>query len=403
MMPFSDSDKVLMQRALEHARATLGLASPNPQVGCVIARDGEIVGEGAHRYDLRDHAEVVALRQAGERARGATAYVTLEPCSHFGRTGPCANALRDSGVVRVVAATLDPNPRVAGGGMGILQHAGIVAEHGLLEDEARAINDAFARFITSGMPLVTLKSALSVDGRLAPLPVHRPANAPFWLTGTAAREEVHSFRHANDAILTGIGTVLADDPLLTDRSGRPRRRRLLRVVLDTDCRIPLTSRLVESADEDLLILCAPNAPEAAKRALRQRGAEVQTVPLLHGARHGNAAGRLDLTAALKLLGERDILSMLLEAGPGLNAAFLNAGLVDKAILFFAERELGDLSIPFADAANSPFALIERMERLDRCDFVGEDPNGNRQIDACVRGVLRDPWKGSFELTPPPTR
>ncbi len=390
-----------MQRALELARAMLGVTSPNPQVGCVLAHSNVVVGEGAHRYDLRDHAEVAALKQAGESARGATAYVTLEPCSHHGRTGPCANALLDAGVTRVVAATLDPNPLVAGSGMAILERGGLIAEHGLLQTEARAINDAFARWILTSLPLVTLKSALSVDGKLAPLPVHRAPGAPFWLTGTAARDEVHRFRHANDAILTGIGTVLADDPLLTDRSNLLRRRRLMRVVLDTQCRTPLGSRLVESANDDLLVLCARTAPNDRQRALRQRGVQVETVPVLSPAERGETGGKpeLDLRAAMKRLGELECLSVLLESGPGLNAAFLAAGLVDKAVLFFSETELGDDAVPFADPAHSPFSLIEQLSNVDRCDFLSEGSSGKRHLDACVRGTLHDPWAETFRLTP----
>ncbi len=399
-----------MERALALAKSTLGLASPNPQVGCVLAHGNVIVGEGTHRYDLRDHAEIVALKQAGDAARGATAYVTLEPCSHYGRTGPCANALIDAGVSRVVAATLDPNPHVAGQGMGRIANARVVAEDGLLQPAARALNDAFARHILTGLPLVTLKSALSVDGRLAPLPIHRPAGSPFWLTGTAAREEVHRFRHANDAILTGIGTVLADDPILSDRSNLQRRRRLLRVVLDTQCRTPLASRLVESANDDLLIFCATTAPNDRQRALRQRGVRVEALPVLRPEQRAGsglllsndtvptARPELDLRAALKRLGELDILSVLLEAGPGLNAAFLNAGLVDKVVLFFAETELGEASIPFADAAHNPFALIEQLQAVDRCDFQ-HDAEAGRSVDACVRGTLHDPWAETFTLTP----
>ena len=400
-----------MARALELAKGTLGLASPNPQVGCVLAHGNVMVGEGAHRYDLRDHAEVVALKQAGEQAAGATAYVTLEPCSHSGRTGPCANALIDAGVARVIAATLDPNPLVAGQGMARIANAGITAEHGLLQAEARAMNDAFARHILTGMPLVTLKSALSVDGRLAPTPVQRTANAPFWLTGTAAREEVHRFRHANDAILTGIGTVLADDPVLSDRSNLQRRRRLLRVVLDTQCRTPASSRLVESANDDLILFCSSNAPSDKQRALRQRGVRVETMPVLKPEERASSAvldepanatqrPELDLRAVLKRLGELEILSVLLESGPGLNAAFLSAGLVDKVVLFFAETELGEASIPFADAANNPFTLIEQLQNIDRCDFVHETTGGARGVDACVRGTLHDPWAETFALTPP---
>lgn len=402
-MEFTATDRAHMERALALANATLGLTSPNPQVGCVLAHDNVMVGEGAHRYDLRDHAEVVALRQAGEAARGATAYVTLEPCSHYGRTGPCAHALLEAGVARVVAATLDPNPLVAGRGMAMLEEGGVVAEHGLMQAQARAMNDAFARTMLTGMPLVTLKSALSVDGMLAPLPIHRPKNAPFWLTGTAAREEVHRFRHASDVILTGIGTVMADDPLMTDRSNLQRRRRLMRVVLDTGCRIPLTSRLVESANDDVTVFCARSAPNDRQRALRQRGVVVETVPVLTAAERGGGKARatLDLRAVLKRLGEMEMLSVLLESGPGLNAAFLNAGLVDKAVLFFAEAELGPGSVPFADAAHSPFALVESMTDIDRCDFVSEATGGARQMDACVRGTLHDPWAETFALTAVP--
>jgi diaminohydroxyphosphoribosylaminopyrimidine deaminase/5-amino-6-(5-phosphoribosylamino)uracil reductase len=400
-MPFSATDMAHMQRALELARATMGLASPNPQVGCILAHDNVVVGEGAHRYDLRDHAEIVALKQAGDAARGATAYVTLEPCSHHGRTGPCANALLDAGITRVVAATLDPNPLVAGRGMAILENGGVLAEHGLLQREARALNDAFARHILTGLPLVTLKSALSVDGKLAPLPVQRSANAPFWLTGTAAREEVHRFRHASDAILTGIGTILADDPLLTDRSNLQRRRRLMRVVLDTHCRMPLASRLVESANEDLIVFCGRNAPNDRQRALRQRGVVVEPLPVLTPAQRGADARRpqLDLRAVLKRLGDLEMLSVLIETGPGLNGAFLQAGLVDKVVLFFSETELGEAAIPFAEGGPSPFALVEKLRDIDRCDFVSDLTNGARQVDACVRGTLHDPWAETFTLTP----
>jgi diaminohydroxyphosphoribosylaminopyrimidine deaminase/5-amino-6-(5-phosphoribosylamino)uracil reductase len=402
-MPFSATDTALMQRALELARATMGLASPNPQVGCILAHDNVVVGEGAHRYDLRDHAEIVALKQAGDAAKGATAYVTLEPCSHHGRTGPCANALLDAGVTRVVAATLDPNPLVAGKGLAILENGGVLAEHGLLQREARALNDGFARFILTGLPLVTLKSALSVDGKLAPLPVQRTANAPFWLTGTAAREEVHRFRHASDAILTGIGTVVADDPLMTDRSNLQRRRRLMRVVLDTQCRMPLSSRLVESANGDLIVFCSRTAPNDRQRALRQRGVIVEPLPVLTPAQRGASPGipQLDLRAVLKRLGELDMLSVLIESGPGLNGAFLQAGLVDKVVLFFSETELGDEAIPFADGGPSPFALIEHLSDIDRCDFVNDMTEGARRVDACVRGTLHDPWAETFSLTPTP--
>src|SRR5580704_3637890 len=217
-----------MQRALKLATETVALASPNPQVGCVLTQsppDGgaaKIIGEGAHIYDLYDHAEIVALKQAAEHhhsTKGATAYVTLEPCSHHGRTAPCANALIAAGIARCVIATLDPNPLVGGQGIQKLRAANIEIALGVLEQHARDLNDAFAYFIQHRTPFVTLKAALSADGKLAPPPAARYPNQPFWLTGPAARHQVQLLRHASDAVLTGIGTVLADDPQLTDRSG----------------------------------------------------------------------------------------------------------------------------------------------------------------------------------------
>src|SRR5882757_9766877 len=269
-------DEVFMQRALKLATETIGLASPNPQVGCVLTQPThgggmpKIIGEGAHLYDNRDHAEIVALKQAashGFSTKGATAYVTLEPCSHHGRTAPCANALIAAGITRCVVATQDPNPLVSGQGIQKLHAANIAVTLGVLEQPARDLNDAFAHFIQHRTPFVTLKAALSVDGKLAPPPATRYPNRPFWLTGPAARHEVQLLRHASDAVLTGLGTVLADDPQLTDRTALPRRRPLLRVILDTNLRIPLTSQLVRSAaiasgsrsalgsQSDLLILC----------------------------------------------------------------------------------------------------------------------------------------------------
>src|SRR6201996_2933730 len=252
-------DERHLQRALDLAQEAVGLASPNPTVGCVLVRDGAVLGEGAHHYDERDHAEIAALKQAaslGHTPLGATAYVTLEPCSHHGRTGPCADALIAAGISRCVVATQDPNPQVSGRGLAKLRAAGIEVTVGLLQERARDLNEAFAHFIQHRTPFVTLKAALSVDGKLAPQPAARIPNQPHWLTGPAARHEVQLLRHAADAVLTGIGTVLADDPQLTDRSGLlgpnnlPRRRPLLRVILDSQLRIPLSSQMVRSASDD---------------------------------------------------------------------------------------------------------------------------------------------------------
>jgi diaminohydroxyphosphoribosylaminopyrimidine deaminase / 5-amino-6-(5-phosphoribosylamino)uracil reductase len=391
-------DEVFMQRALKLAANTTSLASPNPQVGCVLvcppADGGEprVIGEGAHIYDQRDHAEIVALKHAAARGIGtigATAYVTLEPCSHHGRTGPCADALIAAGIARCVIATQDPNPLVSGGkpgGRGIakLRAAGIEVTLGVCQQQAHDLNEAFAHFIQHRTPFVTLKAALSVDGKLAPPPASRYLNQPHWLTGPAARYEVQLLRHASDAVLTGIGTVLADDPQLTDRSGvfgpnaLPRRRPLLRVILDTHLRIPLTSQLVRTANNDLLILCGKTAETAKRTALEQQGAEVVILP--------DHAGRLSLPAALSILGERNLLSLLLECGSHLNGSFLRQNLVDKAILIFAETELGDHAIPFAQGIPSPYVFEQSLHRITRTTYGTPEKQ-----DACITGYLHDPW------------
>ena len=363
-----------MRRALELARATVGLASPNPQVGCVVVRDGEVVGEGAHRYDERDHAEIVALKQAGERARGGTAFVTLEPCSHHGRTGPCADALILATVRRVVAATVDPNPLVSGQGIARLQAAGIEVVVGVAEGESRGVNEAFARFIRTGRPLVTLKAAVSADGMLAPAASQRTERQIHWVTGVEARAEVQQMRHAGDTVLTGIGTVLADDPKLTDRSGLPRRRKLLRVVLDSRLRMPLDSYLVGSANGDVLVVCGAEADAARVAAMEAAGVEVVRVE--------GRDGRLDLTIVLDVLGQRKILSVLLECGSELNGAFLAQGLVDKAVLFYSDAKLGEGGVPFAAGFGSPSFLEESMKGVTRTMFGA---------DVRVSGTLRDPW------------
>jgi diaminohydroxyphosphoribosylaminopyrimidine deaminase/5-amino-6-(5-phosphoribosylamino)uracil reductase len=377
-----------MQRALELARATEGLASPNPQVGCVVVRDGQIVGEGAHIYDHRDHAEIVALREAGERARGATAYVTLEPCSHHGRTGPCADALIAAGVHRVVVATADPNPQVGGKGIARLRAAGIDVAVGVLQQEACAINDAFARFIRAGRPLVTLKAALSADGMLAPPASARTGKQPHWLTGAESRAEVQRMRHSADALLTGIGTVLADDPLLTDRSGLPRRRSLLRVVLDSRLRTPLDSQLVRSAQDDLLIFCDTHAEPDRVAALQSVGIEVVQLAAQSERVAGKLEriaprhGRLDLDAVLAALASRQIISVLLECGSELNGAFLAQDLVDKVVLFHAPAALGEGALPFAAGFGPPSLLEQSLKGTARTNFGA---------DTCVAGTLRDPW------------
>ena len=331
-----------MQHALALARKGAGLASPNPMVGCVIAREGEIVGEGFHQYEWRDHAEVVALKSAGEKARGATLYVTLEPCNHTGRTGPCTEAIIAAGVQRVVAAMEDPNPINSGRGFERLGAAGIEVFSGACEEEARRLNEPFACWIRTKRPLVTLKSALTLDGQLA-LPKRAKKSAKRknhdWISSEESRAEVHHMRNASDALLTGIGTILADDPLLTDRSGLPRRKRLLRVILDSKLRFSPTSRIVKTSDDDLLVFTAAPLRSAKARKLQNAGVEL----VQSKARNG----RIDLPAVLTELGRREVLSVLLEAGPTLNGTALAAGVVHKLFLFYAPKIAGENRVPFA--------------------------------------------------------
>jgi diaminohydroxyphosphoribosylaminopyrimidine deaminase / 5-amino-6-(5-phosphoribosylamino)uracil reductase len=351
-----------MQRALELARRSVGLAHPNPHVGAIVAKGHQKLGEGFHEYDKLDHAEIVALRQAGEKARGATMYVTLEPCCTTGRTGPCTKAIIAAGITRVVAAMKDPNPAVAGRGFAELKNAGIDVQ---VRDEeaAKRLNESFAKWIRTGLPFVTLKTALTLDGQIA----MRPGRSTK-ITSEASHEAVHHLRHSADALLTGIGTVLADDPLLTDRSGLPRRRPLLRVVLDSRLRLPLNSKLVKSAKRDLLVFTTqpPGSPKA--RALEKKGVEIF--------RTRSRRGHVCLDAVMTELGRREILSILLEAGAELNGAALGADLVDKVALFYAPKIMGTGGVPMARIPAAQWfpkspALKDLSVNPCRPDFVVE--------------------------------
>ena len=349
-----------MEHALALARKGVGLASPNPMVGCVIVSNGQIVGEGFHQYDWRDHAEIVALKTAGEKARGATLYVNLEPCNHTGRTGPCTEAILAAGVERVVAGVEDPNPRNSGRGFERLREAGLEVTTGVCEEDARRLNEAFACWIRTKKPFVTLKAAMTLDGQLA-LPEaskkfastgsrHRQRK---WITSDEARAEVHRMRHASDALLTGIGTIKIDDPYLTDRSGLPRRRPLLRVVLDSQLGLSQQSRIVKSADNDLLVMTRDSN---VKRHGRSNFGRVP-VELFSVRTRGK---QLDLECVLAELGRRDILSVLLEAGPTLNGAALRAGVVDKLFLFYAPKISGEGRVPFAVAPDLHLPPLENL-------------------------------------------
>jgi diaminohydroxyphosphoribosylaminopyrimidine deaminase / 5-amino-6-(5-phosphoribosylamino)uracil reductase len=356
------TDQFWMSRALELARRGVALAHPNPIVGAIIVKSGRIIGEGFHVYDRRDHAEIVALRQAGKRARGATLYVTLEPCCHTGRTGPCTNAIVAAGIKRVVGAMRDPHSIVAGQGFQKLRRAGIAVTIGVLEHEAQSLNESFSQWIVTKRPLVTLKTALTLDGQIA-----QRAGSVTWITSAASRKEVQRMRHESDALLTGIGTVLADDPRLSDRTGLPRRRRFLRVVLDSKLRIPLRSELVTSAQGDLLIVTTRPLGSKKSRTLIRAGAEVIHLPSRR--RH------VDLRAVLRELGRREILSVLVEAGAELNGAMLEAGLVDKMVLFYAPKIMGTGGVPVARIPSRRFAKSTALTnlKLRHCgpDFIVE--------------------------------
>ncbi|MEK0314185.1 bifunctional diaminohydroxyphosphoribosylaminopyrimidine deaminase/5-amino-6-(5-phosphoribosylamino)uracil reductase RibD [Cohnella sp. 56] len=346
------SDAFYMRLALQTAAGAAGQTGINPMVGCVVVKDGRIVGIGAHLKRGEAHAEVHALNMAGAEAVGATAYVTLEPCSHFGRTPPCCDRLIAEGVKRVVVATEDPNPLVAGSGIAKLRQSGIDVEVGLLGDEARALNEAFNHFIVTGMPFVTIKTALTLDGRIATRTGHSR-----WITGPASREAVHTLRHRHQAIMVGAGTVLADDPELTTRLAVPGLNPL-RVVVDSRLRLPPGARVLNDA-APTLVLTTDEADETAAARLRQAGADIVRC---------GPGPRVNLAAGLRALGERGIGSVLAEGGGVLNGSLLAAGLASKLMLFYAPKIVGDgapsgfaFSGPelMGDAANIKIASIER--------------------------------------------
>ena len=335
---------------LDLARKGAGRTSPNPAVGAVVVREDEVVGRGFHTWAGVRHAEIIALEEAGERARGATLYINLEPCSHQGRTGPCAQAAIDSGIARVVTIHQDPNPLVAGKGIAMLREAGVEVEvagerDASLAREAELLNRAFFHFMRTGRPLVTLKSALTLDGKIA-----APEDNSGWITSEKARAHVQMMRHSHDAIMTGIGTVLADDCMLTDRSGLERSRPLLRVVADSQARLPLDSKMVQSCHGDVLVVCTSVAPAARRKQLEDRGVEV-----LVADRQG---GRTDLAAIVRELASRRCLSLMIEAGSKMNWAALEDGVADRVFFYYAPKILGGLqSLPVAGG-------IGRRRRVD---------------------------------------
>jgi diaminohydroxyphosphoribosylaminopyrimidine deaminase/5-amino-6-(5-phosphoribosylamino)uracil reductase len=339
-----------MAEALELAARGLWQTSPNPAVGAVVVQGGEVVGRGYHVYADRKHAEIVALEQAGEHSRGADLYVTLEPCSHQGRTGPCVDAVIEAGIRKVVAAMQDPNPLVAGRGFARLRAAGIEVQ---LDDAsaaaARKLNEAYIHFMRTGRPLVMLKAAVTLDGKIA-----APEDNRGWITSELARLHVQTLRHASDAILTGIGTVLADDCLLTDRSGKPRSRPLLRIVVDSQLRLPPDSKMVTSSNGDVAVVTTTAASPERRKILEDRGITVVAFDGDHG--------RTDLHQIVQWLASQKCLSLMIEAGSKVNWAVLESRVADKIFFYYAPKILGGmLSLPVAGG-------IGRSRRMDAIQF-----------------------------------
>lgn len=341
-----------IQEALDLAARGRGATSPNPAVGAVIVADGQVVGRGFHTYAGVRHAETIAIEEAGEKARGATIYTTLEPCSHHGRTGPCAEAIIAAGIRKVVSAMQDPNPQVQGRGFARLKEAGVEVEIASeFSAAAAALNEAFVHAMRTGRPLVMLKAAVTLDGKIA---APDDELTPGWITSETARAHVQTLRHGADAILTGIGTVLTDDCRMTDRTGAARSRPLLRIIADSQLRLPLESHLVTSCNNDVLAVTTSAASPDRRQRLEQAGVRVEVCE--------RADGRVDLAGIVQLLAREQYRSLMIEAGSRVNWAALESGIVDKIFFYYAAKILGGTqSLPVAGG-------VGRRKRKDALQF-----------------------------------
>jgi diaminohydroxyphosphoribosylaminopyrimidine deaminase/5-amino-6-(5-phosphoribosylamino)uracil reductase len=355
-------DNAWMARAILLAHRGIAQTHPNPMVGAILVKNDQSVGEGFHTYAGVKHAEIIALEKAGGDARGSTLYLNLEPCCHVGRTGRCTQAIVEAGIKRVVAAMQDPNPKVAGRGFRALRGAGIEVSVGLRGEEARRLNEAFAKWIRTGTPFVTLKTALTLDGQIVATASRgarrKRGGSATWITSPESREEVQRLRHASDALLTGIGTVLADNPRMTDRTNLPRRRPLVRAIVDSRLRMPLRSTIVADAGKSpgsVILFTAQPGTSVKARQIIERDIEIVRVR----ARNGH----VDLREVLRELGRREIVSVILEAGSALNGAVLEQNLADKMILFYAPRVLGTITIPVARHRVRPMGKIPMLKNI----------------------------------------
>ena len=360
-MDATTADVTYMQQALELAKGGIGFVSPNPLVGCIIVKDGHVVGRGYHQRFGGAHAEVYALQEAGLQARGAVLYVNLEPCCHTGKTPPCVEAVLAAGIGRVVIALRDPNPLVAGGGVARLQAAGVAVRLGVCEAEARRLNEAFVHYITTRRPFVTLKSAMTLDGKIA-----TRTGASRWITGELARQEGHWLRHATDAIVVGVGTVVQDDPLLTTRLPQGRGALALRVVVDSTLRVPLAARLMAvTVDYRTLVATTERASWQRQQQLEAQGVEILRLPAYDD-------GRVEMEALFQALGTRGIASVMVEGGATLSATLLRWRLVHKMVVFVAPKIIGAdgisaVGVCGTETMEQAIALRDITSRL-----VGED-------------------------------
>lgn len=346
-----------MRLAIQNAIAMKGQTEPNPLVGAVIVNNNRIVGIGIHMKAGEPHAEIHAIRMAGDHTQGATIYVTLEPCSHHGRTGPCAVAIKEAGIKRVVIAMLDPNPLVSGRGVGILQDAGIEVIVGVCEDESRRMNEVFNTFIVRQTPFVTLKTAVTMDGKIASYTLDSR-----WITSSAAREDVHTLRHQNAAILVGVNTVIKDDPQLTTRL--PNGRNPVRVIMDSTLRLPLNAKVVEDGEAPTWVFTTKSHNSERRKFLESTGVKVFVT---------EQSCRVDPAEVLQLLGQESISSLLIEGGSEINASFFENRLVDKMIIYMAPKIIGGRNAPSFLAGTGIDKMNEAIELSDvHVQSLGKD-------------------------------